>query len=172
MKINRFTVGIVILCFFCVCLFDSCGEKSDKTRILELMEQAGQYVENKDAENLMFFIAEDYSDFEGRDKEETEEMVKHYFLEFQGIVTHVLSTTIDEIGPNGASIRTDVLVSSGGAQLFRKFVKFAGDYYRINARLVKRDGSWLLHYAEWQYISLDSLLPESFSVLKKIFPNV
>ncbi len=172
MEINRLAAGVVMLCLFCFCLFNSCGEKSDKTLILDLIEQAGQYVEKKDAESLMLFIAEDYSDFEGRDKIRTEEMAKHYFLEFQGIVIHVLSTTIDEIGPHEASIRTDVLVSSGRAQLFRKFVKFAGDYYRVNARLVKRDGTWLLSYAEWEYISLDSLLPESFSLLKKMFPNV
>ena len=84
----------------------------------------------------------------------------------------MLSTKIDEIATDEASIRTDVLVSSGGAQLFRKFVKFAGDYYRIKARLVKRDGTWLLQYAEWEYTSLDTLFPESVSILKKIFPNV
>ncbi len=140
--------------------------------ILELMDKAGQYIEQKDAESLMLFVAEDYSDFRGRNKSETEEMAKHYFLEYQGIITHVLSTKIDEIAPAEASIRTDMLVSSGSAQLFRKFVKFAGDYYRIKARLVKRDGTWLLQYAEWEYISLDTLFPESVSILKKIFPNV
>ncbi|MCK4932364.1 MAG: hypothetical protein KAT01_09365 [Candidatus Aminicenantes bacterium] len=157
---------------FFVFLFISCGEKSDKAVILELMDKAGQYIEQKDADSLMLFVAEDYSDFRGRNKRETEEMAKHYFLEYQGIITHVLSTKIDEITPAEASIRTDMLVSSGGAQLFRKFVKFAGDYYRIKARLVKREGTWLLHYAEWEYISLDSLFPESVSILKKIFPNV
>jgi hypothetical protein len=140
--------------------------------ILELMDKAGQYIEQKDAERLMLFVAEDYSDFRGRDKRETEDMVKQYFLDFQGIVTHVLSTKIDELTSGEATIRTDVLVSSGGAQLFRKFVKFAGDYYRITARLVKRDRVWLLQYAEWEYISLDALFPESVSILKKIFPNL
>ncbi len=140
--------------------------------IRELMDKAGQYIEQKDADSLMLFVAEDYSDFRGRDKRKTEEMAKHYFLEYQGIITHVLSTKIDEIATDEASIRTDVLVSSGGAKLFRKFVKFAGDYYRIKARLVKRDGTWLLHYAEWEYTSLDTLFPESVSILKKIFPNL
>jgi hypothetical protein len=150
----------------------SCGEKSDKMLILELMDKAGQLIEHKDAESLMMFVAEDYSDFRGRNKSETEDMVKQYFLDYQGIVTHMLSTKIDEITLDKATIRTDVLVSSGGAQLFRKFVKFAGDYYRISAKLVKRDGVWLLQYAEWEYISLDTLFPKSVSILKKIFPNL
>lgn len=153
-------------------LLISCGEKSDKMLILELMEKAGQFIEEKDAESLMQFVAEDYVDFRGRNKSETENMVKQYFLDFQEIVTHILSTKVDEITLGEATIRTDVLVSSGGAQLFRKFVKFAGDYYRITARLVKRDGIWFLQYAEWEYISLDTLFPESVSILKKIFPNL
>jgi len=136
------------------------------------MDEAGHFIEEKNVEGLMSFVAEDYSDFRGRTKRETEEMVKSYFLDFQGILTHVLSTKIDEITPTQASIRTDVLVSSGGAQLFRKFVKFAGDYYRVEARLVKREGSWLLNYAEWEYISLDALFPESLSILKRIFPKI
>jgi hypothetical protein len=165
------SILFIYLGFF-VFLFISCGEKSDKVLILELMDKAGQYIEQKDTDSLMQYVAEDYSDFQGRSKSETEEMVKHYFLEYQGIITHVLSTKIDEIAADEASIQTDVLVSSGGAQLLRKFVKFAGDYYRIKARLVKRDGTWLLQYAEWEYISLDTLFPESVSILKKIFPNV
>jgi hypothetical protein len=171
-KIRERAIPLIPLGFLIVFLSVSCGEKSDKILILELMETAGQFIEEKDTVGLMSFIAEDYSDFRGRNKIETEGMVKSYFLDYQGIVTHVLSTKIDEITPLEASIRKDVLVSSGGAQLFRKLVKFAGDYYRIKARLVKRDGKWLLHYAEWEYISLDSLFPESLSILKKIFPNI
>lgn len=172
MNKKKRSVLFISLATLFVSFVTSCGEKSDKVLILELLDKAGQFVEQKEADSLMLFVAEDYSDFRGRNKRETEEMVKHYFLEYQGIVTHVLSTRIDEITQGEASIQTDVLVSSGGAQLFRKFVKFAGDYYRIKARLVKRNGFWLLHYAEWEYISLDTLFPESVSLLKKIFPNL
>jgi hypothetical protein len=172
MKKKHRSILLISFVLFFVYLFISCGEKSDKVLILDLMEKAGRFIEEKDANSLMMFVAEDYTDFWGRNRKETEELAKHYFLEYQGIVTHVLSTRIDEIAIDEASIQTDVLVSSGGAQLFRKFVKFAGDYYRIKARLVKRDETWLLHYAEWKQISLDSLLPESGSLLKKIFPNI
>jgi hypothetical protein len=160
-----------LLILFVFSIF-SCGEKSDKMFILELMDKAGQFIEQRDAEGLMLLIADDYLDFHGRSKRETEDMVKQYFLDYQGIVTHVLSTKIDEITLREATIRTDILVSSGGAQLFRKLVKFAGDYYRVTAKLVKRDENWLLQYAEWEYISLDTLFPESVTILKKIFPNL
>jgi hypothetical protein len=155
-----------------ILLFVTCGEKSEKMVILELMEKAGQYIEKKDVSELMMFVAEDYRDFQERDKKRTEEMAKHYFLEYQRISVHVLSTKIDEIVLDEASVQTDVLVSSGEAQLFRKFVEYAGDFYRIRAKLKKREGVWMLHYAEWTHINLEDLLPESVSLLKKIFPKL
>jgi hypothetical protein len=130
------------------------------------------YVEHKDGDSLLMYFAEDYEDFEGRNKDQTRAMVNQYFLDFRGIVSHILSTHIQDVTPTDASIQTDVLISSGGAKLFRKFVKYAGDYYRIKAKLVKREGLWQLHYAEWTLISLGDLFPESVSILKKIFPNL
>lgn len=150
----------------------SCNEKSEEDVILDLMEEIGELVESRDTENLLKHFAEDYQDFEGRNKSQTEDMIDQYFREFHGIVSHVLSTHIDELTPIEASIRTDVLISSGGAKLFRKFVRYAGDYYRVKARLVNKDGLWQLQYAEWSYISLEELFPGSVSILKKIFPQV
>lgn len=161
-----------LITVFVVFMLCSCGTKSEEDIILGLMDQVGDYVENKDIDNLLMYFAEDYEDFEGRDKKQTRAMISQYFLDFHGIVSHVLSTHIEEVTPTEASIQTDVLISSGGAKLFRKFVKYAGDYYRIKAKLVKREGLWQLQYAAWAYISLDNLFPESLSILKKIFPNL
>ena len=150
----------------------SCGEKSEEDVILDLMEEVGEHVENKNSEILLTYFAEDYEDFQGRNKSQTRAMINQYFQDFHGIVSHVLSTQIDEVTSIEASIQTDVLLSSGGAKLFRKFVKYAGDCYRVKAQLVKREGLWQLQYAEWSYIGLEDLFPESVSILKKIFPNL
>lgn len=162
----------VLITVFVVFMLCSCGEKSEEDIILDLMNKVRDYVEKKDTESLLMYFAEDYEDFEGRDKNQTRAMIGQYFLDFQGIVSHILSTHIEDVSPTDASIQTDVLISSGGAKLFRKFVKYAGDYYRIKAKLVKREGLWQLQYAEWAYISLEELFPESMSILKKIFPNL
>ncbi|MFC2165644.1 hypothetical protein ACFLT2_11690 [Acidobacteriota bacterium] len=165
-------VSAVIVPFLLVIVLVSCGKKSEEDVILDLMEDVAEYVENKDIENLLMHFAEDYEDFQGRSKSQTRAMITQYFQDFQGIVSHVLSTQIEEVTPIEASIQTDVLVSSGGAKLFRKFVKYAGDCYRIKAKLVNREGLWQLQYAEWSYISLTDLFPESVSILRKIFPNL
>jgi hypothetical protein len=165
-------IPALLLPFLLAVMFVSCGERSEEDVILDLMDQVGDYVEKKDIDNLLMYFAEDYKDFEGRDKNQTRAMISQYFLDFHGIVSHVLSTQIEDVTAVGASIQTDVLISSGGAKLFRKLVKYAGDYYRIKAKLVKREGLWQLQYAEWTYISLEDLFPESLSILKKIFPNL
>ncbi len=165
-------VSTILVPFFLVCMLGFCGKKSKEDVILDLMEKVGEYVENKDAENLLIYFAEDYEDFQGRNKSQTRVMINQYFQDYHSIVSHVLSTHIEEVTAIEASIKTDVLVSSGGAKLFRKFVKYAGDYYRIKAKLVKREGLWQLQYAEWSYINLKDLFPESVSILRKIFPNL
>jgi len=153
-------------------LLMSCGKKSEQDVILDLMAEVRKLVDKKDSSGLMTHFAEDYIDFERRDKGQTETMIRQYFQDFSGIVTHVLSTRIDEITSQEASIQTDVIVSSGGAKLFRKWVKYAGDCYRIRARLVKERDLWKLHFAEWQYVPIEQLLPESTKLLQKIFPNM
>ena len=172
MSLELRTVPAIFLSLSLVFVLGSCGEKSEEDVIRDLMEEVREYVEKKDIDSLLMYFAEDYKDFEGRDKNQTKAMINQYFLDFRGIVSHVLSTHIEEVTPVETSIQTDVLISSGGAKLFRKLIKYAGDYYRIKAKLVKREGLWRLQYAEWATISLEALFPESLSILKKIFPNI
>jgi hypothetical protein len=172
MNLEIRAIPTIFLSLVLIFVLGSCGKKSEEDIILDLMDKVGEHVEKKDIDNLLMYFAEDYKDFESRDKNQTKAMISQYFLDFHGIVSHVLSTHIEDVTSSEASIQTDVLISSGGAKLFRKFVKYAGDYYRIKARLVKRDGLWQLQYAEWAYISLEDLFPESMSILKKIFPNI
>jgi hypothetical protein len=139
---------------------------------MELMEDIGNFSEKKDISSIMMNLAEDYTDFEGRGKRKAQDMLEYYFGEYRGIVIHVLSTQVDEINPPEAYIRTDVALSSGAAKVLRKMIKFSTDNYRLKMRLKKRNGKWKIHYAEWKYVSLNELFPESLSILKKIFPNI
>lgn len=149
-----------------------CAEKTDENLIMELMDDIGSFAEKKDITSIMMNLAEDYSDFEGRGKGKARDMLKYYFNEYRGIVIHVLSTQIDEINPPEAYIQTDVALSSGAAKVLRKMIKFSTDNYRLKMNLIKKNGSWKIQYAEWRYVSLNELFPESLSILKKIFPGI
>jgi len=149
-----------------------CRPKTDEDLILELMEKIDKLAEKKDITGLMANLAEDYSDFEARDKNATQAMVKDYFAHYKGIVIHVLSTRIDHVDPLAASIQTEAALSSGAAEVFRRLVRFSTDNYRFKFKLAKVQGVWKIQYAEWRYVSLNELYPESLTILKKIFPGI
>jgi hypothetical protein len=149
-----------------------CRAKTDEDLILELMDHIDRLAEKKDIAGLMANLADDYSDFEARDKNATQAMVKDYFAHYKGIVIHMLSTRIDHVDPLAASIQTEAALSSGAAEVFRKLVRFSTDNYRFKFKLAKAQGAWKIQYAEWRYVSLNELYPESMTILKKIFPGI
>jgi len=168
---NRFQNGlifslIIILIFF----LTLCKEKTDEELILEMMEDVGKYAEKKDMSSIMMNLADDYHDFEGRGKRETQDMINEYFERYRGIVINVLSSRIDEIQSREASIQTEVAFSSGAAKVFRKLIGYSNENYRLKIKLIKINDRWQIQYAEWRYVTLNELFPESLSVLKKIFP--
>jgi len=159
---------IVFLAFF----LTSCQQKTDEQLILEMMDDVGKCAEKKDMPCIMMNLADDYHDFEGRGKTETQEMINEYYERYRGIAINVLSSRIDEIQPKEASIQTEVAFSSGAAKVFRKLIRYSTENYRLTIRLIKRNDRWQIQYAEWRYIALDELFPESLSILKKIFPDL
>ena len=169
---NKFQAKALILSIIAYAvILVSCGPKTDEDQIRELMKEAGQHIENKNITALMGLISDDYSDFQGRDKSQTQGMVQTYFNEFRGIVVHVLGTRIDEIHLSEASIQTDAAISSGAALALRKLVPVSTDNYRFDIELIKKQGQWLIRYAHWKHIGIEEMFPESLSILKKIFPG-
>jgi ketosteroid isomerase-like protein len=149
----------------------ACVQKTDADLIMELVDDVGKLIEKKDLPGILNLLADDYSDFTGRTKGQTEDMVQSYFNQFRGIVIHILHTRIDEIEAQQASIQSDVALSSGAARAFRKLIRVSTDNYRLRIKLIKKEDRWLIRYAEWTYIGLDELFPESLSILKKIFSD-
>jgi hypothetical protein len=160
-------ISILFLAFF----FISCIQKTDEDLILEFMERISRYAEKKDIDSIMVNLAYDYSDFEGRDKWEAKGMINGYFKQYRGIVIHVLSTRIEEISLPEAFVQSEVALSSGAAKVFRKLVRFSTENYRLTFKLIKRDERWQIQHAEWKYVTLDELYPESLTIFNKIFKN-
>ncbi len=158
-------IFVILLAFF----FISCGQKTDEDIILEFMGRISRYAEKKDIDSIMMNLAYDYSDFEGRDKWEAKGMIDGYFKQYRGIVIHVLSTRIEEISLPEAFVQSEVALSSGVAKVFRKLVRFSTENYRLTLKLIKREERWQIQHAEWKYITLDELYPESLTIFNKIF---
>ena len=166
LRTHLFVLSIILVCaVFC----GSCGSKTDEDRIRELMKEAGRHIETKDIIGLMDLLSDDYSDHRDRDKKQTQDMVQTYFNEFKGIVVHLLGTHIDELKADAARIRTDAALSSGAAKALRKLVPVSTDNYRFEIELAKKQGRWLIRFAEWKHIGIEELFPESLSILQRLF---
>jgi ketosteroid isomerase-like protein len=162
----------IIAILVAVLVLASCARESEEARILELMSRIEKLVENKDLSGLLMVLTDDYSDFEGRNKMATEDLVDDYFRSRFGIIVHLLHAKVEDITPGGETfLETDVVLSSGGAEVLRKIVRFAGDFYRFKLKLRKTPEGWRINRSEWKYLSLNDLFPESLPILKKFFPG-
>jgi hypothetical protein len=135
-----------------------CRGQSDEGMILEVMRDIGHYAEVKDVPNIMIHLDDDYTDFEGRNKKETENMIQEYFGQYGGIVVNLLGTRVEDLVPPGAAVQSDIALSSGAAKALRQLVRVSTDNYRLNLKLIKIGGGWKIRYAEWRPIGLNELL--------------
>jgi len=163
----------LFLTFFLPLLaFVSCQKKTDEDLILDLVDTLSRLAEKKDLEAIMAYFSDDFSDFEGRNKTGLESLLAGYFSGRTGIVVHRLSSRIDALETGRASLQTEVALSSGGAEALRRLVRISPDNYRIKIELIKDGERWLIRSAEWSYVDLSELFPESLAILKKIFPRL
>ncbi len=136
------------------------------------MENVAQLAEKREIDSLMVNLADNYFDFEGRDRDKTRDLLNQYFEQYKGIVIHILSTRFDELESLRANIQTEMAISSGGAEILRKLIRFTGETYRFKIHFVKINRQWRVQYAEWKDVGVEELFPESLSNLKKIFPKI
>ncbi len=149
-------------------LFLGCRQETEEQRILRLFDHLARLAEKKDLAGMMPAFAEDYSDFEGRDKADLRNLLNGYFSGRTGIVVHRLSAKVElEAGQSRATLQADIALSSGAAEAFRRLVRISPDLYRLKLELKEGPSGWLIRYAEWTSIDPTQLLPESLSLFKK-----
>ncbi len=152
-------------------LFSHCRPKTDREIIAATIAEMAARVEEKDAAGLIAHLAEDYRDFEGRDRARTAALVENYFSRYRGIVVKVLASRIELRSPQSAGVETDVSFYSGAASAFRKLIGFSGENYRFRFAL-RKNAAWNIQGAEWEYVPLSGLFPESLQILRELFPGL
>ena len=158
-----------------VCLLPAgCGTPSEEVRVKEFLKKSVALAEKREVGALMENFSPDYSDFEERDKAGTERLIGDYLGRFRGIVIHLLSSRVDEPGPDGrVAVECEMSFSHGAAEVLRKLIRYTGEYYRFRFDLDKTGkGEWRFAYAEWQSVDLLDLFPESREILRKLFPDL
>ncbi len=126
-----------------------------------LLKEAVAAAEKKDLDALRAFFAPDYADFEGRDTEGTLRLVTDHLDRYRGVVIHLLGARLEALEPDGrASVTCEVSLSHGAAEVLRKLIRYAGEYYRFEIDLAKAGSrEWRFVYAEWRSIGAARALP-------------
>jgi hypothetical protein len=158
-------LSISILC-------PSCRQRTEEDAVLETVDSLARLAEKENLEAIMAHFAEDFTDFEGRDKAGIRSLLSSYFNGRAGIVVHRLSHRIVSLEARRATLDTELALSSGGAEALRRLVRISPDIYRLRVDFTKIGEEWLVGYAEWNSVGLTEIFPESLSELKKIFPKI
>lgn len=169
-RLIYFTVLVMGLSIFTLSIFN-CSGKSEDELIRESIDKIGEYAEDGNMNGVLRFLSLDYSDDDGRTIDDIEELLEDYFQRYRGIAVNVLGTKIKTVKVPEAGIETEVSLSSGAAKFFRKAVRYSGRFYRFTVKMVKEKDTWKVKNARWESITLEDLFPESFKLLKEIFPN-
>jgi hypothetical protein len=152
----------------------SCGPRTEEAEIREFLKETAALAEKRSFDTLMTRMAPDFRDFRGRDKAEAGALIEGHLRRSRGIVIHVLSVKAGEAEAGGeASVRAEILLSSGPAEALRKLVRYAGETYRLDLRLGPsgRAGRQI-RYAAWEEVPVSGLFPESVKALKGLFPGL
>jgi hypothetical protein len=151
----------------------ACVRPSDESAIRALLDDCAKRAEKNDIAGLRPLFAPDYRDFEGRDAEGTMRLVSQRLDRTRGVVIHLLGARVGEISREGtAAVECEVALSHGAAEVLRKLIRYAGEYYRFEVEVRKTGpGAWRLTRASWRSIDLGELFPESLKVLKELFPG-
>jgi hypothetical protein len=170
---KRGNIGRVLRVFFAVLLvclgLSFCRKKTEEDLILETVDRIIRLAEKKDIGAVMTYFAADFSDFEGRDREGLRSLFSEYVSGRAGIVVHRLSSRVNSLESDRASLQTEVALSSGRAAAVRRLIRVSPDNYRITVELAKAGDRWLIRFAEWSYVNLDELFPEWLAIFNKIF---
>jgi hypothetical protein len=86
----------------------------------------------------------------------------------------LLGVRIREIRADAtASLECEIVLSHGAAEVLRKLIRVAGEYYRFRVDVRRTDrGEWRFTSAAWEGIGITELFPESLSILRELFPGL
>lgn len=150
----------------------ACRPAGDEALIREMVKKVMQAAGDRDTNSVLAFLAEDYRDFAGRDKDATRNLIQGYFDRYRGLSVRTLSLSVEDLRPGeSAAVGLDLVLTNVVAEVFTRLADASLDLYRFRLDLRRDASGWLVAGAAWQEIGVADLLPGSDAALKKLFPG-
>jgi len=161
-------IFLIPLLFFLVA---GCGGVDQRSEIEVAVYDAVEAAKDNDADGFMRFIDFEYLDREERTKEDIREKVEGYLNRFRLIAINILNIRTVKKSNDNADVVAEVNFSHGLGKMLSKVIRSYGESYRFRLELTKRARGWVVQRAEWEWMSLEELYPESIKVLRELFPD-
>jgi len=150
----------------------ACRPAGDEALIREMVKKLVEAAGDRDTGRVLTFLAEDYEDFAGRNKDATRNMIQSNFDRYRGLSVHTLSLSVEELSPGEAAVvGLDVVLTNVVAEVFTRLADASLDLYRFRLDLRRDVSGWRVAAAAWEEIGAADLLPGSDAALKKLFPG-
>ncbi|MBB6093355.1 ketosteroid isomerase-like protein [Povalibacter uvarum] len=141
--LRRFSVLLT-----CVFLISACGSSdSPETQVRRAIDAMEKAAEARDVSDLMEFVADDFRDQYGQDRDQLRQYLMGYFIANQSI--HLL-TRIDELelpGPDEALVRMTIGMVGREADAANAW-NLAADVQDFEITLRREDDDWKVMYAK------------------------
>lgn len=161
-------------CFVALAILgaSACRPAGDEAMIRETLRKLVKAAGDRDADRVLAFLAEDYQDFAGRDKDATRNLIRSYFERYRGLSVRALSLSVEDLRPGDAAVvGLDLVLTNVAAEVFTRLADASLDLYRFRLDLRRDVSGWLVAAAAWEEIGVADLLPGSDAALKKLFPG-
>lgn len=126
----------------------SCSRGTDEEQIRALIESAEIAAEARDVSDLMEWVADDYTDERGANKDELQQLLRAYFVMHPKIELLVNVGEIELETANRARVQVDVAMlgtrMGGGPEQ----ASLAGDLEALQVELRRIDGDWRVSRAD------------------------
>jgi len=164
----NFIITIIISSLF---FLTGCSSSDKRSDIEIAIYNAADAATNSDVEKFMRFIDFDYLDERERTKDIIREKVENYLNRFRVISINILNIKTVKNVNDKAEVITEINFSHGLGKMLSKIIRSAGESYRFRLNVIKKARGWVVKKAEWEWISIDELYPESLKVLRELFPD-
>jgi len=149
----------------------SCGSGDERSEIEVAIYDAVEAAKENDVDGFMGFIDFEYMDREERTKKDIRKKVEGYLNRFRVIAVNILNIRTVKKDNDNADVVAEVNFSHGLGKMLSKVIRSYGESYRFRMDMIKRARGWVVTRAEWEWMSLEDLYPESIKVLRELFPD-
>jgi hypothetical protein len=152
----RHGLVLLVLIGFAAC---SSGPDSPEDQVRALIEQAEAAAERKALDELQSFIAEDYNDAKGHDKQFIKRLLVAYLLRNQSVHLFTRVKTVAMNGPDRAQAEVVVAMAGQPIEDEKEFDRMRADLYRLVLDFIHRGGGdWEVIQAQWRQANVGEFL--------------